>query len=139
MEASRVTETESYVVAIRPIELFQATEHVDEKKVRQLAVTIRLQGHWLAPVPIESRTGLVMDGNHRLQAARVLGLRWMPCVPLIYDDRRVAVRCWRSNDPFDVERVMALALQHELLPFKTTRHSFDPPLPHSHIPIALLA
>lgn len=139
MKAGRMTETHSYVVAIRPIELFQATEQVDDEKVRQLAVTIRLQGHWLVPVPIESRTGLVMDGNHRLQAARLLGLRRLPCVPLGYDDRRVAVRCWRSNVPFDVKRVMAIATQRELLPFKTTRHRFDPPLPQSDIPIALLA
>jgi hypothetical protein len=139
MEDRRMTETESYVVAIRPIELFQATEQVDDEKVRHLAMTIRRQGHWLVPVPIESRTGLVMDGNHRLQAARLLGLRRLPCVPLVYDDRRVSVRCWRSNVPFDVQRVMTIATRRELLPFKTTRHRFDPPLPQSHIPIALLA
>jgi hypothetical protein len=134
-----VTGTEPYVVAIWPIELFQATEQVDFEKVRQLALTIRLQGHWLVPVPIESRTGLVMDGNHRLHAAKLLGLRHLPCVPLDYDDRRVAVRCWRSGAPFDVERVMSIAFRRDVLPFKTTRHRFDPPLPQSLIPIALLS
>jgi ParB-like nuclease family protein len=133
-----MTGTEPYIVAIRPIELFQPTEQVDFEKVRQLALTIRLQGHWLVPVPIESRTGLVMDGNHRLHAAKLLGLRRLPCVPLGYDDRRVAVRCWQSGAPFDVERVMSIASRREVLPFKTTRHRFDPPLPKSHIPIALL-
>lgn len=136
-----MTGTESYVVAIRPIELFQATEQVDFEKVRELALTIRLQGYWLVPVPIESRTGLVMDGNHRLHAAKLLGLRRLPCVPCVpldYDDHRVAVRCWRSGAPFDVERVMSIASQREVLPYKTTRHRFDPPLPRSHIPIVQL-
>jgi hypothetical protein len=50
----------------------------------------------------------------------------------------VAVRCWRSGKLFDIERVMALATQCEVLPLKTTRHHFEPPLPQSHIPIALL-
>ncbi|MED5619420.1 ParB N-terminal domain-containing protein [Ideonella sp. BN130291] len=139
ISAAPVSEVAGYVVAIRTIEFFQATEQVDEDHVRQLARTIHLQGHWLAPMPIESSTGLVMDGNHRLQAARLLGLRRLPCIPLHYGDRRVAVRCWRSNLPFDTRRVLSLASGRELLPFKTTRHRFDPPLPQSHIPIALLA
>ncbi len=133
-----MTQTQPYVVAIRPIESLRATEQVDHGKVRQLAASIRRQGHWLVPLPIEARTGLVMDGNHRLRAAALLGLRRLPCVPLGYGDGRVTVHCWRSDAPFDVDRVLALAARHELLPFKTTRHRFDPPLPQSRIPIALL-
>ncbi len=133
-----MTQFQPYVVAILPIESLRATEQVDPAKVRRLAASIRRHGQWLVPLPIEARTGLVMDGNHRLRAAVLLGLRRLPCVPLGYEDGRVTVHCWRSDAPFDVDRVLALATRHELLPFKTTRHGFDLPLPQSQIPIALL-
>ncbi|WP_269633197.1 ParB N-terminal domain-containing protein [Pelomonas sp. BJYL3] len=128
-----------YTVALEAIDFFRATEAVDPQRVRELTDSIVASGHWLVPIPVEHRTGLVMDGNHRLRAARLLGLRRLPCIPLDYGDARVDVRCWRSAEPFDIDRILQLAARQAVLPYKTTRHRFDPPLPGSRIPLALLA
>ena len=131
--------TLTYTVAFEPMSFFKATEAVDPLWVRELADGIVASGHWLVPIPVERRTGLVMDGNHRLQAARLIGLKRLPCVPLSYGDPRVGVRCWHTARPFDIDRILALAELQGVLPYKTTRHSFDPPLPCSRIPLPLLA
>lgn len=98
------------MLAIRPIDFFRASEHIDETHVRVLAVGIEAAGIWTAPLPVEAGSGFIMDGNHRLAVARRLNLRCLPT---------------------------AIGRQ-ELLPFKSTRHLFNPPLPGSEIPLALL-
>jgi hypothetical protein len=127
-----------YVVAVRPIEYFRPSEEVDAAHVRQLAQEVLRSGHWLTPLPVEADSGLVMDGNHRLHVARLLGLRRLPCVPLRYGDRRLHVRCWKTGRPFSLDELRELVAVPAVLPYKTTRHSFDPPLPETEIPLGLL-
>ncbi|MGT2477312.1 transcriptional regulator [Paraburkholderia terrae] len=92
-----------------------------------------------APIPVEKQTGIVMDGNHRLKAAALLSLRFLPCVPLDYLDPRVSVSHWDTGAPFCVNSIGRRVLQDRLpFPYKTTRHSFAPTLPHTDIPLLLL-
>lgn len=127
-----------YVVAVRPIDFFRPSEEVDTIHVRRLADEVRRSGHWLAPLPVEADSGLVMDGNHRLQVARLLGLRRLPCVPLRYGDERLRVRCWNTGRLFSLRELQAIVTAPAVLPYKTTRHAFDPPLPETDIPLSLL-
>lgn len=128
----------SYVIAIRPVNSIQPSECVDDARVLSLVASIRRDGCWLQPVPIDRASGLVMDGNHRLRVAHLLGLRHMPCVPLSYDDPRVAVHCWRTGAPFDLRVLFAALGRQELLPFKSTRHRFAPALPSTEVRLDLL-
>jgi ParB-like chromosome segregation protein Spo0J len=128
-----------YCVSIKPIDFFRASEEVDEAMAHALAATILDMGRWQAPLPVEAHSGIVMDGNHRIRAAALLGLRYLPCVLLGYDDARVAVHDWHAGTVFDVERIRRTLGDGRLLAYKTTRHSFDPPLPRTDIPLALLA
>ncbi len=134
----RAVVARGYVVAVRPIEFFRPSEEVDVDHVRQLAEQVRSSGHWLAPLPVEAASGLVMDGNHRLQVARLLGLRRLPCIPLRYDDQRLCVQCWKTGRPFSLDELQAIVTVSAVLPYKTTRHAFDPPLPETEIPLSLL-
>lgn len=127
-----------YCVSVKPIDFFQASEEVDEAAVASLVHTILESGVWKAPVPVEASSGIVMDGNHRVRAALLLGLRYLPCVLLRYDDSRVTVHDWKAGTVFDVEEIRRKVGNRQLLAYKTTRHSFNPPLPRSEIPLALL-
>lgn len=127
-----------YVVAVRPIDYFRPSEEVDTTHVQRLAEEVRRSGHWLAPLPVEADSGLVMDGNHRLHVARLLGLRRLPCVPLRYGDERLHVRCWSTGRLFSLRELQAIVAIPAVLPYKTTRHAFDPPLPETEIPLSLL-
>ncbi|MDR7010036.1 ParB N-terminal domain-containing protein [Paraburkholderia strydomiana] len=129
-----------YCVAVKPVSLLIQSEMVSEEDVRLLAAAIRAAGKWTKPIPIDRQTGIVMDGNHRLKVAGLLGLNFLPCVPLDYQDPRVFVSHWRSGSPFSLESIGRRILQERVLfPYKTTRHSFAPALPRTEIPLTLLA
>ncbi len=129
----------SYCVALRPAAFFLPSEEVDADHVRRLADTIRATGLWTTPIPIERDTGIVMDGNHRIRAAALLGLHHLPCVLLDYADPRVSVTHWGSGAPFSVASIrQRIVTERHLFPYKTTRHRFAPALPSTEIPLTVL-
>lgn len=67
-----------YDIELTAIDTLRASEAVDEDHARALARDILSQQLWRTALPIERGSGLVMDGNHRLFAARLLGLRRIP-------------------------------------------------------------
>ncbi|KFX28297.1 ParB N-terminal domain-containing protein [Ralstonia solanacearum] len=129
----------SYCVALRPTAFFKPSEEVDADHVRRLADTIRATGLWTTPIPIERETGIVMDGNHRIRAAALLGLHHLPCVLLDYADPRVSVTHWGSGAPFSVAGIrQRIVAERRIFPYKTTRHRFAPALPSTEIPLTVL-
>lgn len=129
----------SYCVALRPTAFFKPSEEVDADHVRRLADTIRATDLWTTPIPIERETGIVMDGNHRMRAAALLGLHHLPCVLLDYADPRVSVTHWGSGAPFSVAGIrQRIVAERRLFPYKTTRHRFAPALPSTEIPLTVL-
>ena len=127
-----------YAVMLLPLEMLHASEHVDATAVMQLAREIEASGIWTTPLPIEAATGMVMDGNHRLSVASRLGLRCLPCVLLSYDDPCVRVTRWLDGMPFERHELKHMAVSCTLLPYKSTRHRFDPLLPRVAIALATL-
>lgn len=128
-----------YQIEIRPITFFRESEEIDQVAVQRLAELIRETGHWTMPIPVCLATGIVLDGNHRLSAARHLNLRSVPCIPLCYEDPRITIECWNTGVPLRPAELVQQILSYGNLPYKTTRHTFSPALPTSHIPLAALA
>jgi hypothetical protein len=127
-----------YLITFCALSTLRASEQVLDQRVQALAWRIQREGRWLAPLPIDEESGVVMDGNHRLQAAHRLGLRRLPCIALSYADPRVAVTCWTTGLPFDPRQVFATLARGALLRPKSTRHRFDPPLPATRFELELL-
>lgn len=128
-----------YCVAIKPIAFFLPSEEIDEGDVQRLAAAISRAGIWTTPLPVDSETGIVMDGNHRVRAAALLGLHYLPCVPLSYQDPRVTVRHWQTGEPFRIDSIYrAIMVNKKIFPYKTTRHLFAPVLPQTEIQLGVL-
>ncbi|WP_061538600.1 ParB N-terminal domain-containing protein [Collimonas fungivorans] len=127
-----------YTVSIVPISGLKQSEEVDNNNVTSLIEAIAKDDYWTTPISVENGTGLLMDGNHRLQAALALNLHSIPCIKLSYSDKRVNVRYWDSSDLVDVESIRQSIQRGKLLPYKTTKHVFSPPLPFVSIPLQLL-
>lgn len=127
-----------YAIELMPIDYFQPSEAVDPAAVVSLSRSISRSGIWSTALPVEAETGYVMDGNHRLEVGRELGLRMLPCIRLHYLDVRVSVSEWKSGKPFDRLELMRLARTGRILPYKTTRHQFAPTLPSIRIDLSKL-
>ncbi|MFZ6771674.1 ParB N-terminal domain-containing protein [Undibacterium sp. SXout7W] len=129
----------SYPVVLESIDFFLASEEVDYHDVQNLAQQIADRGMWIMPVPVERHTGIIMDGNHRLRAARLLGLSHLPCILLDYNTPGVSVLHWDSGEPFSIAKIYQVILrEHKIFAYKTTRHVFEPALPACEISIASL-
>jgi hypothetical protein len=125
-------------VALWGISSLVPSEMVLDAQVKELAQRIVESGIWTHPIRVCARSGLVMDGNHRLKAAKSLGLLRVPVVPLSYESQRIKVRNRRDGAPLARSRFDAVIRAAALLPYKATLHESEPTLPVTSIALDLL-
>ncbi len=133
-----VTSTGRVVCAVPVAGLVPHEEH-DEHRALRLARHIGRVGVWTAPLVVERDSLVVMDGHHRLRAARALGLSVLPAVLLSYEDGGVVLQAWRRGEHWSPAAVLSCGRSGQLLPRKTTRHLFQPAIGAVAIPLARLA
>lgn len=101
-----------------------------------LADTILREQLWRIPIAVERTSLAVMDGHHRLEAARQLRLKYIPCLLLDYDC--VNVDATRPGYLVTPHEIVRRARTGELYPPKTTHHRFSSPFPICNISVPLL-
>ncbi len=113
--------------ARRPVHLVQidwilASEEVDLHNLDVVVQEITREQAWTHPICVEGDSLVVMDGNHRLAAAKVLDLAYIPVVKYSYD--HVVVESRRDDYHVTAFDIIDRALTKTLYPEKTTRHIF---------------
>jgi ParB-like nuclease family protein len=114
------------------------TEEVDPDLVDTLAAGMAVSGIWTHPLLVEIDSLAVLDGHHRLAAAKRIGLRSVPALSVSYDDPRVHVEAWRPGRTLPPAEIIARARAGRLLPYKSTRHITDFVIPQVRVPIQAL-
>lgn len=102
-------------------------EGFSDRRVKWLTTKILKDGVWNKPIALDNEHNLVLDGQHRMEAARLLGLAVVPVVK--YDYAKVEVWSLRPNYSFDWKTVVKRALAGDIYPYKTVKHRFPTPLP----------
>jgi len=110
-------------------------EHYVVERAALLAEEISRIGVWTTPIAVERGTGCILDGHHRLAAARALSLQSVPCV--LFDHGEVSVESRRADVVVTAEIISARSLAGELFPPKTTRHRL-PAHGGCRVPLAML-
>ncbi|MDE9453240.1 transcriptional regulator [Xenorhabdus bovienii] len=114
------------------------SEYIDYEYSKSLASEINKQKRWTSVIPVESRNLIVMDGNHRLHAASLLNLMYLPVVRLYYNSPCVKIFEWDYEKEYNINIIYSTIKNGKTLPYKTTRHLFTPNLPHIDIPLSIL-
>jgi len=109
------------ITLVKPSVLRQI-EGFSEERVEWLKKKIIDEGIWSEPIKLERNHMLVLDGQHRMQAALQLGLRLVPCINYDYDD--VDVWSLRKEELVSREHVIKRVLKGDLYPYKTVKHKF---------------
>lgn len=104
------------------VALLRHIEGFSKKRVAWLVDKIRAEGRWTKPLALDSEHHLVLDGQHRMEAAKQLGLVWVPAVRYVYAE--VPVWSLRANHAFDWAKVTERALAGHPYPYKTVKHEF---------------
>ena len=110
-------------------------EEFDPARAAWLERKICIEGVWTAPLAVSREHGLVMDGQHRLEAALRLGLKRVPA--LLYDYAAISVYSLRPGHRVTVEEIIARALARNPYPYKTAKHVL-PLSPGCRIPLSEL-
>lgn len=114
------------------------TEEHNAADACRLAESILNLGLWTIPIAVEYSTLGIMDGHHRFNAAKKIGLTRVPCVLMDYKKSGVALQSWRPEIKVSVSDIFLMISEKKRFPLKTTRHIFDPPVDEVSIPLDLL-
>ncbi|AMA59985.1 hypothetical protein BCCGELA001_29555 [Bradyrhizobium sp. CCGE-LA001] len=112
----------NYAVVKLPIRQLRPTERIKIEDARKLTNIIAKEKRWKRPILVEHRHSVIMDGHHRYFCANALGLSFVPCVLLSYDDPNLQVTYWSNSTPVAVDRIIQAGLSGDLMDYKTTRH-----------------
>jgi hypothetical protein len=111
----------------RSVELIKVSTllHIEDysrKKVSRLKRKILEEGVWTAPLKVDIDNNLVMDGQHRMEVAKELGLSHVPCLKYHYHE--VEVWSLRKDQNVDRNLIVNKALSGDIYPYKTAKHKF---------------
>tara|TARA_B100001059_G_scaffold236788_1_gene290375 strand:+ start:8979 stop:9386 length:408 start_codon:yes stop_codon:yes gene_type:complete len=100
-------------------------KHIEDfgrKRVDWLREKILTEGEWTVPLKVEKDHFLVMDGQHRMEVAKMLNLEFVPCILYSYDE----VQVWSLRDNYEVNAKLILkrVLEDNIYPYKTAKHAF---------------
>lgn len=122
-------------LALLPLDAIRPTEEILPERVNEVVAMIRSRDAWTQPIAVEAESLALLDGHHRLAAARVLGFNRVPV--RLFDYREVELTSWRPDYAPTPVDVIARAVSGNLYPHKTTRHRF-PFRPPVEIPLTSL-
>ena len=135
IQARRGLVVEICLVSISDI---RPTEETVLSKVELLREEIEAYGFWTRPIVVDDSIHALMDGHHRLQAAKLLKLKVIPAFVLSYDDPFVRLASWRPDLEFSPDDVRRVAAEGSLLPYKSTCHIISRALPQCRIALQVL-
>jgi hypothetical protein len=130
-------------VKLVPVASLRHIEGFSSKRVTWLVAKMKKEQLWTRPVclaPVKDDAGkvvhLVMDGQHRTEAALRLGLREVPAQ--LFDYHEIEIWSLRPSQEVTVELVIAKSLAHDPYPYKTVKHRFTTPIPELSVPLSAL-
>jgi hypothetical protein len=135
-EYQRILSREGRSMGIEMVDVtcLKHIEGFSKKRVQWLKDKIVREGVWNKPVALDGSHGLVLDGQHRMEVAKALGLKRIPAIRYDY----AAVKVWSlrpGKHEFTWETVVERALAGDIYPYKTVKHEFPVPLPACHFRI----
>ena len=108
-----------------------STEHM--KKIKE---EISKAGIFSEPIIIDEKSLVVLDGHHRLNSCRQLGLKRIPCLLVKYlEDVRIKVKTRRQNILINKDIVVKMGLSGHVFPYKTTKHLIPGRVKNLKIPL----
>ncbi len=114
-------------------------EDVDEDHLKELKDKISSERFFKEPIVIDENTLIVLDGHHRLNSCKQLGLKKIPCLLVDYEnDNKIKVVGRRKNIPISKKIVVAMGLSGKVFPKKTTKHFIPGRVKNLKIPIKML-
>ncbi len=113
----------------------KSIEGHSKKRALWLKEKILQEKLWTKPLCIDP-SGLVMDGHHRMEVAKMLKLKQVPV--MIFDYENVEVYSLRKTHEVSVEQIRKNTITQLKYPYKTVKHQFPCEITQCQINLAAL-
>ena len=123
---------------IVPIDRLRGHEEHDPAKVDELVRELLRTGTFVDPIWVARDTWVILNGHHRVEALRRLGLKRIPAWVFDYDGEHLDLDRWGPGPPIAKHEVVDRANHGPPFPPKTTRHRLRIQLPPRSVPLAEL-
>ena len=117
--------TEDDVVMVE-VDWLKPHEQIKVKARDKLLDMTKRWGGFTKPVLVDSVTGSLLDGHHRLSVAKELGLSKIPAICLDYlSSEEIILELWPNNTYESITKSMVIQMceSNDLFPPKTTKHT----------------
>ncbi len=128
--------------ALVPIGDLRAHEETEEAKVEEVLEEIQRAGAVREPILVSRDTLVILNGHHRVEALRRLGMLRVPAWVVDYRDPRIHVDRYPGSAMERApskEEIVRRARSGSLFPPKTSHHRVEFSLPPRSTPLAELA
>ncbi len=112
-------------VRLVPVKWLKPHEEIKIKPRDKLLDMTNRWGGFTKPIWVDTHTGALLDGHHRLSVAKELGLKLIPAICLDYlNSELISLELWPNANIESVDKadVIEMCLGNELYPPKTTKH-----------------
>ncbi len=102
--------------------LLKQHEKVNTNHLKLLFNQIKHDGILNHPIIVDKNTLIILDGHHRFNTLKKLGLSIIPVYLVDYRSKEIEVSSWREGKKVTKELVIQAGLLGELLRPKTSKH-----------------
>jgi hypothetical protein len=108
--------------ALVPLKDLKTHEEPELDRVKRVTKSLQASGVIKKAIAVDAKTGVVLDGVHRLDALKALGCARVPASLIDYSSKDIVVYSKDRKSLFPKELVIKAAIKGPKLPPKTTRH-----------------
>ena len=123
---------------IIPLDLLRGHEEHEPEKVDELIAELLRDGELVNPIWVARDTWVILNGHHRVEAFRRLGMKRIPAWIFDYNGEHVDLDRWSPGPPIAKAEVIHRAHHGPRFPPKTTRHRLRVELPPRPVPLSEL-
>jgi hypothetical protein len=123
------------VVRKIPLSKLRPHEEFTEGRLRALLKALKECGQLWFPILVDNKDYIILDGHHRTEAFKRMGMRTILARLVDYDSDEIQVYPRRKNIPITKGIVRKNARSGKVFPHKTTRHVYPQQTKHYDVPL----
>lgn len=111
---------------IRQVKDLYSHEQVIAYNLKRLKESMLNIGHLVDPLVVDEKTGVVLDGNHRLKVLEIIECPYAACQVVDYQSDEIGVTTWYPVADIPPEKMLKLdSIKHEKVDIEEGRKAVD--------------
>jgi L-serine kinase (ADP) len=111
---------------VREVKSLLSHEQIISANLKKLKEAMLNIGHLVDPLIVDDKTGLVLDGNHRLKVLEIIECQHATCQVVDYMSPEITVGTWYPSVTMSPDEVFKLdSIKHEKVDYEAGREAVD--------------